>query len=184
MADRSIAFATTQTPLGCLLVAGTADGICSVKLSDRKAELVEELEQELGAVEETASAPVIAWLQALAAYLNGGTWPNLPTAVVGTEFQQQVWRSLREIPVGHTMTYGELAKQLGKPAAAARAVGRACATNPAALVVPCHRVVGSTGNLTGFRWGVERKRALLELEHQHTNPPLELLGNRPHSTIN
>ena len=169
MTTHPIAYSTTQTSLGCLLVAGTTDGICSVKLADDKAELVRELERELGAIEPTDAAPVVGWMQQLATYLSGGTWPYLPTDVDGTEFQQQVWQQLRQIPVGSTMTYGELASKLGKSPAAARAVGRACATNPAALVVPCHRVVGSTGSLTGFRWGVDRKRALLQLERQYAD---------------
>ena len=176
MTIQPVAYSTTQTSLGCLLVAGKANGICSVKLADDKAELVRELQQELGAIAPTNRGPVVDWIQQLAAYLGGGTWPNLPTTVAGTEFQQQVWQSLRDIPVGSTTTYGELARKLGKTPAAARAVGRACATNPAALVVPCHRVVGSTGSLTGFRWGVDRKRALIELERQFADRQLELLG--------
>ena len=176
MTTPPIAYSTAQTSLGCLLVAGIMDGICSVKLADDKAELVRELKRELGAIEPTDAAPVALWVQQLAAYLDGGAWPDLPTAVDGTEFQQQVWKRLRQIPVGSTMTYGELARQLGKSPAAARAVGRACATNPVALVVPCHRVVGSTGSLTGFRWGVDRKRALLQLERQQADNQLELLG--------
>ncbi|MEL7083824.1 MAG: methylated-DNA--[protein]-cysteine S-methyltransferase [Cyanobacteria bacterium J06597_1] len=176
MPTHPIACSTTQTSLGCLLVAGTADGICSVKLANEKAELVRELEQELGALAPTDAAPVVAWIRQLATYLSGGTWPDLPTAIAGTQFQQQVWQQLRQIPVGTTMTYGELARTLGKSSAAARAVGRACATNPAALVVPCHRVVGSTGSLKGFRWGVDRKRALLELERHYADEQLELLG--------
>ncbi|MEM9568055.1 MAG: methylated-DNA--[protein]-cysteine S-methyltransferase [Cyanobacteria bacterium P01_E01_bin.34] len=171
-----IAYSTTPSSLGCLLVAGTADGICSVKLADDKADLVRELEWELEVIAPTNAAPVVNWMHQLANYLSGGAWPELPTAIAGTEFQQQVWQSLRQIPVGTTMTYGELARKLGKSPAAARAVGRACATNPAALVVPCHRVVGSTGNLTGFRWGLDRKRALLELERQYADQQLELLG--------
>ncbi|MGK7913076.1 MAG: methylated-DNA--[protein]-cysteine S-methyltransferase [Synechococcus sp.] len=176
MAIYPIPYSTTHTSLGCLLVAGTVDGICSVKLADEKAELVQELEQELGAIAETNEAPVVDWMEQLVTYLNGGTWPNLPTAITGTEFQNQVWQSLRQIPVGSTMTYGSLAHQLGKSPAAARAVGRACATNPTALVVPCHRVVGSTGSLTGFRWGVERKQALLQLERQFADRQLDLFG--------
>ncbi|WP_287906001.1 methylated-DNA--[protein]-cysteine S-methyltransferase [Chloroflexus sp.] len=83
---------------------------------------------------------------------------------MGTPFQQRVWRALQAIPRGSTRTYGQLARDLGLPITAARAVGRACATNPLAIVVPCHRALGADGKLHGFRWGIERKRALLALE--------------------
>jgi len=83
--------------------------------------------------------------------------------VRGTAFQQQVWKALRRIPYGQTKTYGEIAKQIGKPNAA-RAVGRACATNHVPIVIPCHRVVGNSGDLTGYRWGVSRKEKLLAQE--------------------
>ena len=89
--------------------------------------------------------------------------PDVPLDILGTAFQWKVWRALTEIPEGTTLTYGEIASKLGKPGAA-RAVGRACATNPVAIVVPCHRAVGTRGALTGYRWGVERKRRLLEAE--------------------
>ena len=176
--DRPVPYATATTPLGCLLVAGTASGIVSVKLADvpLKECLVAQLQEEVGAVVEDASAaPLAEWLQALVDYLQGGPWPQLPTAANGTEFQQRVWQQLRAIPVGTTVTYGDLAEQMGLPPGAARAVGRACATNPVALAVPCHRVVGRSGALTGFRWGIERKRALLELEQQDASTQLELL---------
>ena len=175
--DRPIPYATATTPLGCLLVAGTTDGIVSVKLADTslKETLIAQLQQEFGAVEEVRDATLAEWLQALVDYLQGGPWPQLPTRTSGTEFQQQVWQQLRAIPVGTTVSYGDLAEQMGLQPGAARAVGRACATNPVALVVPCHRVVSQSGALTGFRWGVERKRALLELEQQHADTQLELL---------
>ena len=176
-ADYPIPYATTETHLGCLLVAGTANGIVSIKMADAdcKDNLVAQLQQEYGAVEQTLEEPLVGWLRDLADYLNGGPWPQLPTAACGTAFQQQVWRLLQNIPVGTTVTYGELAGKLGLAAGAARAVGRACATNPVALVVPCHRVVGRSGSLTGFRWGIERKRALLQLEEKSEDTQLKLL---------
>ena len=88
---------------------------------------------------------------------------ELPLDMRGTAFQQQVWAALREIPPGETATYGEIARRIGKPAAV-RAVGTACGANHIAVAIPCHRVVGSDGKLTGYRWGVQRKRALLDRE--------------------
>jgi AraC family transcriptional regulator of adaptative response/methylated-DNA-[protein]-cysteine methyltransferase len=92
-----------------------------------------------------------------------GAAHDLPLDLRGTAFQAQVWAALRKIPAGATVTYSELAKQLGRPSAT-RAVAQACGANPVAVAVPCHRVIGSTGQLTGYRWGVERKRTLLEKE--------------------
>ena len=94
---------------------------------------------------------------------DGAPMAALPLDVRATAFQWQVWQALAAIPPGETRTYGELAAELGKPKAA-RAVGRACATNPVSLVIPCHRAVGANGSLTGYRWGKERKRALLARE--------------------
>ena len=123
--DRPILYATATTPLGCLLVAGTTDGIVSVKLADTslKGTLIAQLQQEFGAVEEDKDAPLAEWLQALVDYLQGGMWPELPTRTSGTEFQQQVWQQLRTIPVGTTVSYGDLAEQMGLQPGAARAVG-------------------------------------------------------------
>jgi O-6-methylguanine DNA methyltransferase len=106
-------------------------------------------------------------ITAILAYLEGST-PNLdlPLDVQATAFQRQVWQALQGIPYGETRTYRELAEALGKPGAS-RAVGRACATNPVSLIVPCHRALGSDGKLHGFRWGLERKQALLDLERNH-----------------
>ena len=89
---------------------------------------------------------------------------ELPIDVRATAFQRRVWEALRQIPRGQTRTYSQIAQEIGQPTAV-RAVARACATNPVAVVVPCHRVIGSDGTLTGYRWGVERKKKLLELEH-------------------
>ncbi|HNP72797.1 MAG TPA: methylated-DNA--[protein]-cysteine S-methyltransferase, partial [Kouleothrix sp.] len=105
-----------------------------------------------------------AWVQAIVRHLSGAQATiELPLDVRATAFQQRVWQALLAIPYGATRTYGEVAAALGQPTAA-RAVARACATNPVALVVPCHRVVGEGGELRGYRWGVERKRQLLEHE--------------------
>ena len=109
-----------------------------------------------------------AWVEALVHYLSGESQQlDLPLDVCATAFQRRVWEALRAIPYGETRSYRQIAAAIGQPSAA-RAVARACATNPAALVVPCHRVVGEGGGLRGYRWGVERKRALLEQERSRT----------------
>jgi AraC family transcriptional regulator of adaptative response/methylated-DNA-[protein]-cysteine methyltransferase len=145
------------------LVAETGRGICALRLGDRVRPLVDELEREFAgarlepgddAMRERLIALVDAGGQGLSA---------LPYDVQATAFQRRVWEALRRIPRGQTRSYGEIARALGQPKAA-RAVARACATNPVALVIPCHRVVGERGALSGYRWGVERKRALLERE--------------------
>ncbi len=160
-----VAYTTVETPMGWLLVAATAKGISAVKLGDDPAALESELRQEFSAAELTAGGePLGGWTRLLAAYLDGrAPWPQLPYDVRATAFQRQVWEFLRRIPVGQTMHYSEVAGALGQPAAT-RAVARACATNPVALVVPCHRVVPKGPGFAGFRWGIERKKQLLELE--------------------
>jgi AraC family transcriptional regulator of adaptative response/methylated-DNA-[protein]-cysteine methyltransferase len=160
-----IGFTSTSTPLGRLLVAATARGICFVCLGDDDAALGRALRGEFPAAEiERDDAVLGAWVAAIVAHLSGEQPRlDLPLDVRATAFQRRVWEALRAIPYGQTRTYGEIAQELGQPTAA-RAVARACATNPVALVVPCHRVVGEGGELRGYRWGVERKRALLERE--------------------
>ena len=153
------------TPLGHLLVACTSSGVCAVKLGDDPKELERELECEFAAAKlHNDTDKVGEWMMSLVDYLAGRLpWPELPYDVRATAFQRRVWDFLRKIPPGRKVRYAEIAEALGAPKAA-RAVGRACATNPVALVVPCHRVVGKDGRLTGYRWGLERKRRLLELE--------------------
>jgi AraC family transcriptional regulator of adaptative response/methylated-DNA-[protein]-cysteine methyltransferase len=109
------------------------------------------------------------WTGAFAKYFEGERFAlNLPLDVKATAFQSRVWKIIQSIPFGKTTTYGKIAKELGEPEAS-RAVARACATNPVALVIPCHRVVGKDGSLRGYRWGKQRKQTLLELE-QTANP--------------
>lgn len=104
------------------------------------------------------------YARALGASLEGRHAPSgLPLDLEGTEFQRQVWKALRKIPAGRTTSYAELARKIGRPKAV-RAAAAACGANPVSLIVPCHRVIGSTGKLTGYRWGIERKQALLTLE--------------------
>jgi O-6-methylguanine DNA methyltransferase len=105
------------------------------------------------------------WIDALLSFLNGSSRAiNLPLDVQATEFQQKVWDALRDIPYGRTLTYGELAVALGYSKTAARAVGHACAVNPVSLAIPCHRAIRNDGGLGGYRWGLDRKRALLAQE--------------------
>lgn len=160
-----IGYTIVDSPLGRLLVAATQRGICAVSLGDNDADLEQTLRAEYPAAEIARSDNGFqAWVQTILAYLDG-RHPDLdlPLDVQATAFQWRVWQALREIPYGSTTTYSELARSLGQPNAT-RAVARACATNPVSLVVPCHRVVGTDGSLRGYRWGVERKRKLLEQE--------------------
>ena len=165
-----IAYTVEMTPLGYLLVAATEKGISSVKLGDTRDALMEELRLEFACADlEEGGECLGGWTGQLVEYLAGRLpWPELPYDVRATAFQRQVWEHLRRIPSGTAERYSEVARQLGRPQAT-RAVARACATNPVALVVPCHRVVPKGKGLAGYRWGVERKRQLLQLEGAAVN---------------
>jgi len=161
-----IGYATVACPLGGrLLVAATERGVCSVRLGDRDPDLEAELRREFkGATLAPADGELAGVLEALVEYLAGHRGlPDLPYDVVATAFQRRVWEAIRSIPEGSTATYSELARALGQPRAA-RAVARACARNPLALVIPCHRVVPKSGGTGGYRWGARRKAKLLHLE--------------------
>jgi AraC family transcriptional regulator of adaptative response/methylated-DNA-[protein]-cysteine methyltransferase len=167
-----IGYAITDSPLGRLLVAATERGICFVSLGDDDTELQAALKREYPAAEiardptgSSGDGPGLhAWVGAILGHLRGQQpHLDLPVDVRATAFQWRVWEALRAIPYGSTRSYRAVAESLGQPTAA-RAVARACATNPVALVVPCHRVVGEDGGLRGYRWGAERKRALLAQE--------------------
>jgi AraC family transcriptional regulator, regulatory protein of adaptative response / methylated-DNA-[protein]-cysteine methyltransferase len=151
--------------LGWVLVAATDRGICSITLGDTPETLRERLRMRFPQAEfresDSGFADVLAKVIALIESPRVGL--ELPLDIQGTAFQQRVWMALRDIPVGTTLSYRELAAQIGSPKAV-RAVATACAANPVAVAVPCHRVVRSDGNLAGYRWGLERKRALLERE--------------------
>ena len=148
-----------------LLVAATGRGLCLVAMGDAEAVLETELRAEYPAAEIIRDdAALSGWARAVAALADGAApHGDLPVDVRATAFQRLVWDRLQAIPGGLTRTYGEVAADMGHPRAV-RAVGRACATNPLALVVPCHRVVGAGGDLHGYRWGVGRKKALLARE--------------------
>jgi len=160
-----IKYTIAECPLGLLLVATTDRGICSVTLGEKSEKLAADLlaefpQAEIARDEKGLRPHVDALLESLAGQ---EPHPDLPLDVQGTAFQKRVWEELRRIPYGQTASYGEIARRIGRPSAT-RAVARACATNPAALVTPCHRVVRENGALGGYRWGVERKRRLLEKE--------------------
>jgi AraC family transcriptional regulator of adaptative response/methylated-DNA-[protein]-cysteine methyltransferase len=161
----TIRFAVAQCSLGALLVATTGKGICSILLGDDPEVLVHDLQDRFPQADligaepafEAIVAQVVAFVEAPRIGL------ELPLDLRGTAFQQRVWQALRQVPAGQTVSYAELAQRLGMPQGA-RAVAGACAANPVAIAVPCHRVVRNDGAISGYRWGVERKRALLERE--------------------
>ncbi|HEX9568381.1 MAG TPA: bifunctional DNA-binding transcriptional regulator/O6-methylguanine-DNA methyltransferase Ada [Rhodospirillales bacterium] len=163
----AIAFATASSPLGRLLVAATDKGVAMVALGDDDEMLEQELAREFPlACLSRDRGRLAGHVENVLARLAGmKTSAALPLDVRATAFQGRVWRALQEIPLGETMSYGAIAEMIGRPNAA-RAVGRACASNPVAVVVPCHRAVGAAGALTGYRWGVERKRKLLATERE------------------
>jgi AraC family transcriptional regulator of adaptative response/methylated-DNA-[protein]-cysteine methyltransferase len=159
----SIGWTTAATPLGLLLVATTSHGVCAVYLGDTEADLLAALDAEFPRATITRGVERGEWVAAAVAVASGQAYEDVPLDLQGTAFQQRVWLALRAIPRGETRTYGQLATMIGSPKSV-RAAARACATNKVSLLVPCHRVVGSDASLTGYRWGVERKRRLLELE--------------------
>ncbi len=155
--EKTIAAARVKTPIGTLGVAATPRGLCRVEFDGRR------IRPARGAAE--ARAHLAAAVKQLQEYFSGRRKIfDVPLDLEGTAHQLRVWRALCAIPYGETLTYGELARRIGLPLAAARAAGRACATNPAPVVVPCHRVIGGDGKLHGFGGGLWRKEALLELE--------------------
>ncbi len=166
-AGMAIAYSVVDCPLGRLMVAATERGVCAVAMGAGDAELVSALENEYpAAVLHTDSARLAGWTRQIVKHLDGRL-PRLelPLDVQATAFQWQVWTALTAIPYGETRTYKEVAASLGRPSAV-RAVAHACALNPVALAVPCHRVVRSGGGMGGYRWGIARKKALLAAEHR------------------
>ncbi len=163
-----IRYCTAASPLGRMLVATTDVGVCSITFGRNDAELVAGLRASFDKAQLVAAKGNTGWLAEAVAFVLSQTTEHpvaatFPMDVRATAFQQRVWRALREIPRGETRSYSELASGLGSPAAV-RAVAAACGANPIAVAVPCHRVVGKDGSLTGYRWGVERKRKLLAAE--------------------
>lgn len=162
---RDIRYTLIACPLGRLLVAATERGVCAVMLGDADAELEHRLAEEFPrAMLIRDAAGLAVWTEEIVAHLQGRRRQlDLPLDVRATAFQRRVWQAIRSIPWGETRTYRQLAASIGRPDAV-RAVARACAQNPVALVVPCHRVVRSDGRLGGYRWGLERKAELLRRE--------------------
>jgi len=164
-AGETIRYAVVACTLGRLLVAATARGVCAVKLGAADAGLVAELTREFPAAQVRAGGLPQAWVRPVSQAVDRrrAASADVPLDVQGTAFQWTVWKALQAIPSGQTRTYAALARDIGRPTAA-RAVARACATNPVAVVVPCHRVVPAAGGTGGYRWGAARKQALLQRE--------------------
>lgn len=167
----TIRFAVGECSLGSILVAATEKGICTILLGDEPGSLVRELEDRFPKAELAGGEPEFESLVARVVGLveAPALGHDLPLDIRGTAFQQRVWQALRELPAGETASYGGIAAAVGSPKAS-RAVASACAANPLAVAIPCHRVVRSDGALGGYRWGVERKQALLAREASSRSP--------------
>jgi AraC family transcriptional regulator of adaptative response/methylated-DNA-[protein]-cysteine methyltransferase len=170
-----ISHVVVRSPVGLMLIAATDRGLCSVQFGESERELVARLRSEypqarLEHMREPRPPAFAAWIEALDRHL-AGVRPHvdLPLDIRRTAFQMRVWTYLQSIPYGEVRSYGEVAAGIGSPKAI-RAVARACAANPLAIVVPCHRVIRATGDLAGYRWGLPRKRALLDLERSQAKP--------------
>ncbi len=167
-----IRYTVRECPLGLMLVAATGRGVAALFLGDSRNRLESELRREFprAAIHEDKKG-LGHWVAALIEHLRGRQPKlDLPLDVQATAFERQVWEQLRRIPYGSTRSYTEIARAIGRPRAV-RAVARACAMNPASVVIPCHRVVRSDGQLAGYRWGLERKRALLAKEQAAKTKP-------------
>lgn len=165
--DQKIEYAVVETVLGKMLVARTEKGICAVSFGDDDQALFEDLRKEFPQAELSNNGVRLKkYVEAILANLAGTDKTlDLPLDVRATVFQMRVWEALRKIPYGETVSYAEIAEKIGRKKAV-RAVASACASNPAALIIPCHRVVRKDGDLSGYRWGIERKQILLEKEKQ------------------
>lgn len=164
-AGLEISYTTADSPLGRILVAATANGVCAVAIGDDEAQLEAGLRSEFATADlRRDDGRLSAWAEAVVRQAAGeDPGVAVPAELRGTVFQLRVWEALRQIPAGETRTYRQVAEEIGRPDAV-RAVANACASNRLALVIPCHRVLRSDGNLGGYRWGIERKRQLLASE--------------------
>ncbi|TDP72797.1 bifunctional DNA-binding transcriptional regulator/O6-methylguanine-DNA methyltransferase Ada [Roseateles toxinivorans] len=164
-AQTEIRFAIGQCSLGAILVARSERGVCAILLGDDPDALARDLQDRFPQAQLIGGdAGFEQWMAQVVGFVDApGLGLNLPLDLRGTAFQQRVWQALRAIPPGHTASYTEIAKRIGAPTSA-RAVAQACGANALAVAIPCHRVVRSDGGLSGYRWGVERKRALLDRE--------------------
>lgn len=162
-----VRYTCTDSPLGRMLIAATERGICSIQFARSDGELIEGLKREFPfAVRKLDEGGLQSWARALLKHMRGKDLDSsLPLDIRATAFQRRVWTYLQSIPFGATRSYSQVAKAIGRPTAS-RAVARACATNPVAVAIPCHRVVRQDGSMGGYRWGIERKKALLDIERQ------------------
>jgi AraC family transcriptional regulator of adaptative response/methylated-DNA-[protein]-cysteine methyltransferase len=164
-----ISYGSAETALGCVLIGATDRGICFVQFGNSAASLLTALKNEyprasLTPMLDSQRQPFDEWMRLLAQRIEGAqTGADLPLDIQGTQFQLKVWKALLRIPPGAVASYGEVARQIGQPRAV-RAVASACATNRIAVFIPCHRVIRGDGSLGGYRWGLARKRALLDRE--------------------
>jgi AraC family transcriptional regulator of adaptative response/methylated-DNA-[protein]-cysteine methyltransferase len=163
----TVRYAVADSPLGRMLIAATDKGVCAIQFGRSDRELIEGLKREFPfAVRKVDEGGLQTWVAALLSKMTGSALnAALPLDIRATAFQRRVWTYLRSIPFGATRSYSQVAKAIGQPGAS-RAVARACATNPVAVAIPCHRVVREDGSISGYRWGVERKKALLEMENR------------------
>ena len=167
-AGTTIGYLVAESPLGALLVAATVKGICSVKLGEEASALLKDLQAEFPAADfQEGDEALRGWLGLVLEYLEGERLGlDLPLDIQATAFQRRVWRMLQSIPYGETRSYQQMALDVGLTGNAGRAVGNACASNPVALAIPCHRAVRKDGSLGGYRWGLPRKEALIEMEQR------------------
>lgn len=170
-AGERIRFAVGACTLGALLVAASDTGLCAIWLGDAPAPLVRELQDRFAHAELIGGdAAFEQWMAQVVGFIDDpARGLDLPLDIRGTAFQQRVWDALRRIPPGQTLSYTELAARIGTPSAT-RAVASACAANQLAVAIPCHRIVRQDGSLSGYRWGVARKRALLDKEAPDGGP--------------
>ncbi len=163
-----ITYKTASTPIGEMMLAATEDGVCFISFAETKDQLIKQLKSEykneqISPVQKSDKQFDI-WIKSILDYLSGNKSKfNIPVDVKGTEFQAKVWKYLQSIPAGSTRSYTEVADSIGKPKAV-RAVATACASNNVSILIPCHRVIRQTGELAGYRWGIDRKKVLLEIE--------------------
>ncbi|MGA8792151.1 methylated-DNA--[protein]-cysteine S-methyltransferase [Candidatus Binatus sp.] len=176
--EGEIAYSIVDSALGRLLVAGTRRGICFAAMGESDRRLVAELRadyprasiRKAGPNRRRGDSSVGKWARAIANYVAGrSAMPAPPMDVRGTSFQFSVWEQLRAIPAGQTRSYAEIARLIGRPRAV-RAVGTANGANPVSIVIPCHRAIRASGHLGGYRWGLKRKRLLLEMEAAGASP--------------
>jgi len=185
---RTIVYATAKCSLGVVLIGSTEKGVCSVSLGKSDEELRRYLALEFPkAVLIPAEGELSPYVERVMQYIDGKPetdLADLPVDIRATSFQARVWKELQRIPYGRTSTYSEIARRIGSPLAA-RAVAKGCATNPIALVVPCHRAIRKDESLGGYRWGLERKAALLAKEAIRTEVPKSAVSSqRPRASLN